>query len=350
MADVLVGVEDEVVEAGPSHQDHGTQRPLAPSLVMLEVENDMLRREIAKLELHECKFSFRQISSNPDLVRYYTSLPDAATVLFLEALLSRFDLRYHFDWKVQILPLIDQLLLTLMKLRLNLGTVDLAVRFKCSSATVTNITTTIFSALYDILYVGMMEGNIPSRIKNQTSLPKCFQPFPNCRIVLDCTEVAVANTERLDIQSNLFSQYKKRTTLKTLIGVSPNGVITFVSDLYGGNTSDKAITADSGVLNQLVPGDMVMADKGFTIRDILPEGVSLNIPAFLVNGQFTQAEMNHNKLITDARIHVERSIQRLKIYSILDHIPYQLKEHGNKIVKVCACLTNLQTPTLREIA
>lgn len=118
----------------------------------------------------------------------------------------------------------------------------------------------------------------------------------------------------------------------------PNGVITFVSDLYGGGTSDKAITADCGLLQHLQPGDMVIADKGFTIRDILPEGVSLNIPSFLVNGEFTQEEVNHNRLISRARIHVEHSIQQLKVFRILDHIPYQFKLNINKILKVCVCL------------
>ena len=77
---------------------------------------------------------------------------------------------------------------------------------------------------------------------------------------------------------------------------------------------------------------MVMADKGFTIRDILPEGVSLNIPTFLVNGQFTVQEVNHNRLVASARIHVECSIQRLKTFDILTYIPYQYK-HANKIIK-----------------
>ena len=279
------------------------------SLVVLKIENEILREENEKLkkqlEKQKETFSFSQIQNNPDRVQYFTGLPDAATVLFLEALLSKFELQYHSDWTVQMMPLVDQLLLTLMKLRLNCGHVDLATRFNCSTATVTNIFTTIISALYDILYVGMLENNIPSTAKNQTSLPDCFWPFLNCKIVLDCTEVAVSNTERLDTQSHLYSQYKGRTTLKALIGVAPNGVITFASDLYGGTASDKAITADCGLLQHLQPGDMVMADKGFTIRDILPEGVLLNIPSFLVNRQFTQEEVNNNRLISSARIHVE---------------------------------------------
>lgn len=351
--------KQKITTAGEDEDD----QPQGPSVVaeetpctsnsLLEIENDMLRRENdelkKQLEKQKQTFSFNQIASNPEKVQYFTGLPDAATVLFLEALLSKFELQYHSDWTVQMMLLVDQLLLTLMKLKLNCGHIDLATRFNCSTATVTNIFITIVSALYDTLYVGMLENNIPSRAKNQTSLPDCFQPFPNCRVVLDCTEVAVSNTESLDTQSHLYSQYKGRTTLKALIGVAPNGVITFTSDLYGGSASDKAITADCGLLQQLQPGDMVMADKGFTIRDILPEGVSLNTPSFLVNGQFTQEEVNHNRQISRARIHVERSIQRLKVFGILHHIPYQFRKNINKILKVCVCLTNLQTPILREI-
>lgn len=243
------------------------------------------------------------------------------------------------------MPLIDQIL-TLMKLKLNSGHADLAMRFNCSTTTVSNIFQTIVCALTEILYVGFMENNIPSRRKNQTSLHDCFQLFPNCRIVLDCTEVAVSNTKSLETQSHLYSQYKGRTTLKALVGVAPNGVITSVSDLYGGSASDKAITAEGGIFQHLQPGDMVMVDKGFTIRDILSEGVTLNIPSFLVNGQFTQEEVNNNRLISRVRIHVERSIQRLKVFRILQYIPHQFMKYANKILKVCVCLTNLRTPIL----
>ncbi|XP_005924821.3 uncharacterized protein LOC102314347 [Haplochromis burtoni] len=320
------------------------------SLVVLEIENDMLRQENEKLkkqlEKQKQTFSFSQISDNPERVQYYTGLPDTATVLFLESLLSKFELKYHSGWTVQMLPIVDQLLLTLMKLKLDCGHVDLATRFTCSTATVTNIFTTIVSALHDILYVGMLEKNIASRAKNQTSLPDCFQPFPNCRIVLDCTEVSVSGRESRDTQSCLYSQRKGRIILKALIGVAPNGVITFASNLYSGKTSDKAITADCGVLRHLQPGDMVIAGKDFTIQDILPEGVSLNIPS--VSGQFALQEVNNNRLISSARAHVAHSIQRLKRFSILNLVPHQYKTNINKILKVCVCLTNLQTPVIHE--
>ena len=43
------------------------------------------------------------------------------------------------------------------------------------------------------------------------------------------------------------------------------------------------IVQQSGLLNHFVPGDMIMVDKGFLIQDILPNGVSRNIPPFLNN-------------------------------------------------------------------
>ena len=78
-------------------------------------------------------------------------------------------------------------------------------------------------------------------------------------------------------------------SFKVIVGVAPNAVITYVSKLYPGSISDKAIVQESGLLNHLTPGDLVLADKGFLIQDIVPCGVSVNIPPFLKNGTFTKA-------------------------------------------------------------
>jgi len=119
--------------------------------------------------------------------------------------------------------------------------------------------------------------------------------------------------------------------------------------IYGGSTYDTAITKDCGILDCLEPGDVLLVDKGFTIRDLVPEGVVVNMPAFLSNPQFTQVEVQTNKKIAGVRIHIERAIQRIKIYRILDQIPWQYCKLVNKLFKVCVALTNLQTPTMAEI-
>lgn len=70
------------------------------------------------------------------------------------------------------------------------------------------------------------------------------------------------------------------------MGVTPSGVVSFVSECYEGSISDKRLVEVSGLLEKLEPGDEVMADKGFQIQDLLaPLGVQLNIPPFLNSNQ-----------------------------------------------------------------
>ncbi len=45
----------------------------------------------------------------------------------------------------------------------------------------------------------------------------------------------------------------------------------FVSAVYGGQCNDKFITMDSGILDYLMPGNEVTADRGFTVKDLLFE-------------------------------------------------------------------------------
>ena len=77
-----------------------------------------------------------------------------------------------------------------------------------------------------------------------------------------------------------FSNYKNDNTFKGLVGISPDGSVTFVSLLYPGCISDKELTKRNGILDLLEPGDSVMADRGFKIEDLLLIGAKLNIPPF----------------------------------------------------------------------
>ena len=51
--------------------------------------------------------------------------------------------------------------------------------------------------------------------------------------------------------------------------MSPVPHINFVSNLYSGSISDKEITKQCGFIEQLNPGDVIMADKGFNVQDLL---------------------------------------------------------------------------------
>ena len=78
----------------------------------------------------------------------------------------------------------------------------------------------------------------------------------------------------------------------------------------------------SGLLDLLEPGDSVMADRGFTIADLLDaKGVKLNIPPMKVNDQLSETELITTRRIAALRIHVERAIGRVNNFKILNDIP-----------------------------
>lgn len=89
-----------------------------------------------------------------------------------------------------------------------------------------------------------------------------------------------------------------------LIGISPSGTITFVSDLWGDQVSDMVTTAECGVIQLLEAGDHVMADRGFDIQDLLAtRHVKLNIPPFLGKRQcFSANEVEQTRRIAELRI------------------------------------------------
>ena len=105
-----------------------------------------------------------------------------------------------------------------------------------------------------------------------------------------------------------------------LIGISPSGIITFVSKLYAESISDKELTCFSGIMDLLEPGDSVMDDRGFDIQDELALcGVRLNIPPFLKGkSQLSESKLVETRRIASVRIHVERAMERIKIFHIFD--------------------------------
>jgi hypothetical protein len=278
----------------------------------------------------------------------YTGLCNKSMFMAIVATLKRFEITYYAGWNVQMLTLEDQILLTLMKLRLNVPMLDLAVRFGVSRTTVANVFTTLVCALHAVLFVPCMQ-RIPSRTKIQACLPECFSTFCNCRQVWDCTEVGIeVPRNNLTAQRMTYSSYKSKNTFKALISISPNGAIVYCSELYTGNTSDKEIVRRCGILDTCEAGDLILADKGFLIHDILPPGVTVNMPSFIpsVSRQFTALQSAQNLTISRARIHVERAIQRIKTFDMLDCIESQYRHIANRIFQLIAALVNLQGPIL----
>ena len=89
---------------------------------------------------------------------------------------------------------------------------------------------------------------------------------------------------------------------------------------------------------------IIMADRGFTIKDMLKElNVELNLPPFMEGrSQLPASQVQEGCKIASLQIHMERAIGRIKNYSILKGtIPISMSHLVNQIVCVCAFLSNL---------
>ena len=150
------------------------------------------------------------------------------------------------------------------------------------------------------------------------------------RCIINATEIFIEMPANPTAQQLTFSNYKNRNTFKALVGITPSGAACFVSDLYGGNIS---LTVESGILES---SDSIMPDRGFTIEDILPSDVCLNVPPRLnPTRQLTEVERTTTRRIASVWIHVERVIKRIKNYEILHMIPNTLHNSSNQLFCLC---------------
>ena len=84
--------------------------------------------------------------------------------------------------------------------------------------------------LHKLLFDDLMP-NVPSRFKNNVAAPGAFADFPNCCIILHCTNIELVTPKRMDLQQFTYSTYRSMNSFKALVGVTSNGVIIFISKL-----------------------------------------------------------------------------------------------------------------------
>lgn len=242
---------------------------------------------------------------------------------------------------------VDEFLLVMMRLRLGLLVKDLEYRFKISGSSVSKIFNSwivfMYKYLQSLVYLPKLEVL-------QKSIPSCFTHFRDTRIILDCTEIFIQTPSSLENKSVTYSNYKSHNTFKVLVGVSMTGATVFVSKLWGGSASDVQITRESSLLQMLEKGDAVMVDKGFIHlkSDLKKLGVKLYCPPFKTKSQFSKEEVDLTRRIASARIHVERKMEQIKNFRILQGVlPLAINKVSNEIFFVCSALTNLMPPLVK---
>lgn len=189
-------------------------------------------------------------------------------------------------------------------------------------------------------------------------MPEYFRSkFRKAVVIIDCTEIFIERASNLLARYQTWSTYKTHNTIKYLVGIIPQGTISFVSTAWGGRVSDKALTQQCGILNKLLPGDLVLADRGFNIYELVAECQAECKPPALTKGkhQLSAKEVRDSRELAPVRIHVERLIGMVKQkYTFLDGVFIKNDRDGDdddvtvadKLMAICCALVNLCKPVV----
>ena len=314
------------------------------------------------------RFSMQRFQGSDDDIRFWTGFfsYDAFAAFYrnlMEPNMGR--MKYwgsdNSDWdtdgegstkrgaKRRLLP-IDEVFLTLVKLKRGSANADIGERFNIDDRHVSRIFISVVTLMHDIL----TKFDIwLTRKKVKKFLPKCFQPlYKDVRVIIDCTEIRVERPSDFEVQGATYSSYKSCNTLKALVGISPSGIPTYVSDLFEGSISDNAITMKcSDFVDRLEPGDAVMSGRGWTCKGYFAKrGVRMVTPHFLGSRkQMALTELVESVALARVRIHVERCMGRIKQWHFLTScVPLTFWKIISKIFKTCAYLVLFWPPLLNN--
>ncbi|KAG7256462.1 hypothetical protein CRUP_006631 [Coryphaenoides rupestris] len=251
---------------------------LEEALSVLQTENLALRESLEKMSLSESS-----LKNDPEKVCFYTGLPN---YYVLETAPHMDDTKTPSKTSAR-LSKFQQLLLTLVRLRLDLRNQDLAYRFGVRVGTVTRAVRRAVDVMSSTLVPTAVFW--PSRTELRKNLPTAVSAVhPDCAVIIDFFTVSLEQPPPLPVSHGDGPQRAGLggNTLKYLIGVAPQGVVTFVSGGVAGNVGDKTLVEGCGFLCKLLPGDVVLASRGLDIG----ESVAARGATFKIAGGGTERE------------------------------------------------------------
>ena len=339
---------DEHTETGSTCEASTQTDMTLADLSALDTECQNLRSENIKLKTKADSSHLlgeKSFMNNPDKVKCFTGLPNFAILMAIFNIIKP-----DFGERTAMSPF-HQFLMTCMRMRLNLTVQFCAYLFGVSVSTASRN----FNDVINILDKKVVPLLIvwPGREALRQSLPTAFRgTFMKCVSIIDCFEIFIDKPKDLKARSQTYSQYKGHNTMKFLIGITPQGVVCFISKGWGGRASDPHITANSGFLDNLLPGDQVLADRGFTISDQVGlYCATVEIPAFTKGKkQLSSIELENTRELAAVRIHVERviGVTRQKYTMLQGPVPITLLQTDpnsgltalDKIVRIACAFTN----------
>lgn len=310
---------------------------------------EKLRTSLKEAEKRNRLKSFvtsNDLQNNDELCNFFTGFSNYEHFKFVLDTLgpSAYELTYWNNINPRM-SVEDQFLLVLLKIRRNYTNYELTRFFDRNDKVVTSV----FVTWINFMFLQWSEINWwPCReLVSFFAAEDFLAKHPHARVTLDATEVPIVKPQRSLLQSGSYSNYKNKNTLKIMVGTSPGGLVTHLSDVYGGWVSDRQMVERSDVLGKCDPGDEILADKGINIEDlVVPHNIGLNMPTFFKKrNRIASKTVISDRACSSKRCHVERHIGNAKNFHIIS-TNNALKPTesilGREILSVCFILTNLK--------
>jgi hypothetical protein len=93
----------------------------------------------------------------------------------------------------------------------------------------------IFVNWIRILHTELKTFSSPSQDAVCSKLTTQFARYPKTMFTIDCTEILIQWSSSLQSQILTFSFYK------VLVGITPNGVVSFIVELWGGHVLERLV-------------------------------------------------------------------------------------------------------------
>ncbi|CAC5401581.1 unnamed protein product [Mytilus coruscus] len=115
--------------------------------------------------------------------------------------------------------------------------------------------------------------DVDSSVVNNVQLEVEVVQICNYRVILDATETPIQKPSHVDAQSVTWSSYKHKNTIKTMIGCTPRGTVSYK--------------------------DSIMADRGIMVQDLLAaQDVKVNTPTMLKG----KSQLEPEEVVRDRRV------------------------------------------------
>jgi hypothetical protein len=213
----------------------------------------------------------------------------------------------------------EQLLMTLVWLRLYLNTEALGYFFGVNKSTVSRNTRRVLAAMR-VVGEGTLGWPEPPQRDQGKDVAQALAEYPDLFAIVDATEQAVQRSGDDETQRQHYSGKKKRHTRKTQLIVNEHGEMRHLSRSTPGSLHDLKHFRGSGAGEQIPQDATVGGDAGYDgLGNDLPEHSVITSFKARRNHPLTEEQKLLNQEFSRLRIIVENTICQLKHFKVLAH-------------------------------